>query len=213
MAAAAGYAAYGVLNAVGELWLAASLSPEQTTTDLGGMTRISALLTTASVFGIAGPISAAVGLWRAGPVVTPTSTRTAVLTLAAIVAIAVIGLRLWIELGELSLMSSDAFFRPVSVAEMATSVVYTVGPAGVALLGVAAVRAAPTRYLLPEVLVAIGAFTASIASAGLALAQWPMARGDAPLTFVWLMPPMELLGLVTMALGFFAAWISVPGEG
>jgi hypothetical protein len=162
----------------------------------------------------AAPLLAAAGLWREGnPSVdaAPPAARWLAVALGALVLVlAVVPL-----IGSFGSPRSFTTFFADQPVLLTLTVLVLFTPVALAVLGLAAVRAIPCRYVLPEVLVAVGSFAAAIGSAAMSAAStvlddaaWQGLVGPA----VTASQAVALIGLAIVALGFFTARISAPGE-
>jgi hypothetical protein len=209
LAAAVAYAAGGILDAAGWVWWALVWPPDPAQT---GSVAVLARGTLLVASALAAPALAATGLWRVatgGPGHHPAWLRVGIALVAAVLVIQAVGIGLWVD----DLQSLDAGSDQSFAA--ALSALGEVVPVLLAALGVAALRALPRRYLLPEALVAIGATLAAVAMVA-ATAALVAAREGVSAT--WLTPIVTagyggaVVGLAIVALGFFTARISAPGE-
>jgi hypothetical protein len=201
VAAAIAYGLVALLDVVGTLSMAIGWPPEQAEANPPSTLVRVALLVAAS---LAAPLLAGAGLWRSA-IAAP---RLPLLGTAVAIGLLVLVTQIVSVLPALDAVLAEPFLVPVSVA-------FAFVPVAVAALGVAALRAIPGRYVVPEVLVAIGAMASAAGSAGVyaALSVVRDASGVA-----WVEPVVNvsqaigLVGLACVALGFFAARISAPGE-
>lgn len=205
----------GAFDAIGQIWVTLVLTSQVGgPQDLGGSTLIDPFGVLHTVVEPLGFVLAAIGLWRSAPRVSPSPRHRTVLVTVAAIAAGVLLARAWIAAVEIAWITANsaALFRPIMPWEVAELLVYVVGGGAVALVGVAAVRAAPRRYYVPELLIAVGATTVGVASTAIALAMLPMQSGGMPYVWVSYGPTFTMLGLAVLALGFFSAWLSVPGQ-
>lgn len=211
---AAGAVAYVVAAALDiVLWLTlATISPAVPGEPYQTFATLRGALWLAASF--AAPLLAATGLWREGnPSVgaAPPAARWLAVALGALVLVlAVVPL-----IGSFGSPRSFTTFLADQPVLLALTVLVLFTPMALAVLGLAAVRAVPRRYVLPEALVAVGSFAAAIGSAAMSAvstvlgdAAWQGLVGPAVVTS----QAVALAGLALVALGFFTARISAPGE-
>jgi hypothetical protein len=203
VAAATAYGLVALLDIAGMVSMAIAWPPDSATELNPPITLVRiALLVTAA---LAAPLLAAAGLWRDG-VAAP---RLPFLMVAAAIGLIVLVVQVLTILPAFEDRGEESFLVGASVA-------VALVPAAVAALGIAAVRAVPRRYVVPEVLIAIGAtaFAGGSAAVSATMSLVPRNGWEAP----WMGPiatasnAMSLVGLAVIALGFFAARVSVPGE-
>lgn len=211
-AAVVAYALVAALDVLGWIWI--TIAPPFSAADPNPpLARLRSVLWLCA--SLAAPLLAAAGLWRAGRAAAPSGARAVLGWLAAGLAAIAIGLPAAAIVGSFDdLGRLGAFVRddPVLVGMLVLALLV---PAATVLLGAAALRAMPRRYLLPEALVALGAIAAGLGSA-LALSI-PTVVGDRlgseqiGTVVIW-SNAVALLGTMTVAIGFFIARISAPGE-
>lgn len=162
----------------------------------------------------AAPLLAAAGLWREGAASAGAAPfaarRLAVVLAAAVVVLAVVPI-----IGSVGNGRSFMTFLRDEPILVALTVLLLLTPIAVAVLGGAAVRAMPRRYLLPEALVATGSFAAALGTATMSAVStvlggpaWQGLIGPV----VTGAQAVALVGLAIVALGFFTARISAAGE-
>lgn len=205
------FVAAGTLNAAGQIVLALTWPPHF---DSGGMAAdILPLAAFGAIAAPFGPLLAAIGLWQAGTTMHRTGVRFLAVATAAAVATLVLAVRSLIAFSSLSFLAYGVTHEPFPGAAAITAIVDTVGGAMVAVLAVAAAWAIPRRYVIPQVLIAVGGLVAAIASTTALVGLLLAARAPAGYGWIGATGYFELLGLLSVALGFFTARISVPGEG
>jgi hypothetical protein len=203
VAAATAYGAVALLDVAGMVPMAIAWPPDSAAEVNPPITLVRiALLVTAA---LAAPLLAAGGLWR-DAVAAP---RWPLLVAAAAVGLIVLVVQVLTILPAFEYRGEETFLVGASVA-------LALVPAAVAALGIAAVRAVPRRYVVPEVLIAIGATAFAGGSATVSAATSLVLRNGSEAQ--WMGPvvtasnAMSLAGLAVIALGFFAAHVSAPGE-
>jgi hypothetical protein len=212
-AAIAAFALSALLSAAG--WLAISVNwppDEADPSSLLNAWRIT-LMVAASV---AAPLLAALGLWRGRALSRSPTSRAAWL----VAALAVAGLVLAVQvLAVLPYYDDILPFFDGENQEPLLATMSAIGmlePVAFAVLGIVAVRAAPRRYIVPEVLIAAGALIAAAASALITASSVTLMRAMDPPSWATQLTVANalsiLVGLALLALGFFMARISAPGE-
>jgi hypothetical protein len=205
------FVAAGTLNAAGQVLLALTWPPHLDTGALAAdIPPLGVLGAIAAPFG---PLLAAIGLARGSSAMNRTGVRFLTVVGAAAVAAFVLVIRSLIAFNALGFLPDTVTNEPFPGAATITGVVDTVGGAMVAALAVAAAWAIPRRYVIPEVLIAVGGLVAAIASTTAVAGLLVASRAPAGYGWIGTTGYLELLGLVTVAIGFFTARISVPGEG
>ena len=211
-AAAAAFALASILDAVGWLATAVTWPPDPADPTLPSVVRISLVVAA----GLGAPLLAAVWLWRSRAPSRSVANRAVWLGGAIAVALFALAVQVVAILPYYDdiLPFFDGENQEPLLAAM--SAISMLTPVAFAVLGIAAVRAAPGRYLVPEVLIAAGALIAAAASALITASSVTLMRAMDPPSWATQLTVANALsitaGLALLALGFFTARISAPGE-
>jgi hypothetical protein len=212
-AAAIAFAVAATLDAASKLWLGLTWPPEPPAASVSVSADLLPVL--ASLALPFGPLLAAVGLWRAARAVQHGSRRLAAIGAVAVIAALIMATRLLQASAGLRSMEGLEVSEPFPGALVLANLAFSVGPGLIAVMAVAAIWAAPRRFFVPEASIAGGAIAAAIAAL-IAESLPPLVQGHVidPAWIGWFgwTGYVELLGLLMVALGFFSARISVPGE-
>ena len=215
VAAAIAFGLAALLDAAGELWLALHWPPDfDQQMVLLGVQTAAPLLMLASLIAPLGPLLAAAGLWQVPSRASRSVWQAGVILLGALVATGVLALRVLMTIDELTFSVDGAMiYQQLTGAEIALNIIDILAGGGLALTGLAALRAIPRRYLIPEALIGGGALAAVLVSttARAALSFSMTHKLDFP-SWIPALVPFELVGLVILVVGFFSAGISIPGE-
>jgi hypothetical protein len=213
LAAAVAFGVAGALDAATQLWFGLTWPPEPPADGVSVSADLLPVL--ASLALPLGPLLASVGLWRAARLHRHSSRRLATIAAVAMLAAGIMTARLLLAIAAMRITFSLEISEPFPGGLLLANLAFTVGAGLTAVLGLAAIWAAPRSYFVPEALIAGGAVAAAIASIireGAPLLVQTHVIGTAWISWVGWTGYVELLGLLTVALGFFSARISVPGE-
>jgi hypothetical protein len=213
VAAAVAFAVAGTLHAVTSVWFGLTWPPEAPVDGVSlSVGVLSVLATLALPFG---PLLASVGLWRARSTNRHGSRWLATIAAVGTVAVLVMVTRLLLAIAVLRITYNLQVSEPFPGALMVANLSFTIGAGLIALLGVAALGAAPGRFFVPEGLIAAGAIAAAVAAIvgeGAPLLIQADVISNSWIGWIPLAGYGQLLGLLVVALGFLSARISVPGE-
>jgi hypothetical protein len=212
-AAAAAYALAGGLNAATQVSLALIVGGDSPP----NLDYVSAFSTGVLLGNLAAAVAmllAAAGLWRGSSSVMQSGGRAIAsriaTALAALLAVGAVisAARVVYELTTLD--SADV--NPLSIS---ASVVFELSSVPLGVLGAVAIRRLPNRYLVPELLIGVGALAASITWWAWSASLFFASSSNPPIvgmTAVATVAVAQLLSIATLALGFFAARVSAAGE-
>jgi len=211
VAAAIAFAGAATLRAAAQLWFGLSWPPEAPPSSSASVSAelLPVLAAIALPFG---PLLAAIGLWRARQPTRWSRSRLTMLGVAVVVATVILVVRVLLAIRYLGMQSDLLVYEPFSGGFLLAIVGSTVGGGMLAVLGVAALWAAPRHYLVPEALITVGALAAAVASISAELGLIAVSQETFGFEWIGWTAYAELLGLLVVALGFLSARISVPGE-
>lgn len=213
LAAAVTFAAAGLIRAASRMVLAVALQ-EDTGQAIEVLNATSAGSLLANLVVMGASVLAAAGLWRAGPSIARSGWRGRAFLIAIAVAVLVTLAATVTAVRWLYQLASLDAAQAIVVSPIAT-VVYEFSSVPLAVLGMAAIRRLPRRYLLPELLIGIGAVTASVTWWLWSGAMF-LTTGSTPpiggILMVATASALHVTAMATVAVGFFTARVSVPGE-
>jgi hypothetical protein len=213
VAAAVAFVLAATLDTATELWFGVTWPREPSAASVSVSADLLPVL--ASLALPFGPLLAAIGVWRAARGAGRSSRRLVAIGAVAAIAALIMTTRLLQAIAGMRSMDGLEVSEPFPGALVLANFAFTLGAGLIAILGLAASWAAPRRFFVPEALIAGGAVAAAIASVvgeGVPLLVQAHVIDIASVGWFGWIGYVELLGLLTVALGFFSARISVPGN-